>query len=212
MCQGPAASSMWRLRHEKSSAFGSEAKHLLNPVLPGAYPPDTPFLLPLHNLGCDPRLHRNNTEVERTHHVASHSPQQAASYGKFVFRKVVYKHWNGLPHRWPLKQALLRFNTLMLARKSTRTTRNNQRIPPTMPRRGSGPPQPRRIPHVKQVVCVSSGKGGVGKSTISANLAVALSLTSAAAGKKPRVGLLDLDIFGPSVPKLMGWKAWVSQN
>ncbi|GAC93204.1 hypothetical protein PHSY_000767 [Pseudozyma hubeiensis SY62] len=72
-----------------------------------------------------------------------------------------------------------------------------------MPRRGTGPPQPRRIPNVKQVVCVSSGKGGVGKSTISANLAVALSLTDLA-GRKPRVGLLDLDIFGPSVPKLMG--------
>ncbi|CDR88926.1 related to nucleotide-binding protein NBP35 [Sporisorium scitamineum] len=90
--------------------------------------------------------------------------------------------------------------------------RNNQRIPPTMPRRGTGgPPQPRRIPHVKHVVCVSSGKGGVGKSTISANLAVALSLThpsssspSEQLNKKPRVGLLDLDIFGPSVPKLMG--------
>lgn len=91
--------------------------------------------------------------------------------------------------------------------------RNNQRIPPTMPRRGSGPPQPRRIPNVKQVVCVSSGKGGVGKSTISANLAVALSLTnpplrsSAGKSKKPRIGLLDLDIFGPSVPKLMGLEA-----
>ncbi|SPO30582.1 related to nucleotide-binding protein NBP35 [Ustilago trichophora] len=85
--------------------------------------------------------------------------------------------------------------------------RNNQRIPPTMPRRGTGPPQPRRIPNVKQIVCVSSGKGGVGKSTISANLAVALSLvhqSSSSSGKKPRVGLLDLDIFGPSVPKLMG--------
>ncbi|TKY88994.1 hypothetical protein EX895_002235 [Sporisorium graminicola] len=82
-----------------------------------------------------------------------------------------------------------------------------------MPRRGTGgPPQPRRIPHVKHVVCVSSGKGGVGKSTISANLAVALSLThpssmsstSEQVNMKPRVGLLDLDIFGPSVPKLMG--------
>lgn len=86
--------------------------------------------------------------------------------------------------------------------------RNNKRIPPTMPRRGTGgPPQPRRIPNVKQVVCVSSGKGGVGKSTISANLAVALSITDpphSAVGKKPRIGLLDLDIFGPSVPKLMG--------
>lgn len=70
-----------------------------------------------------------------------------------------------------------------------------------MPRRGQGPPQPRPIPHVKNVVCVSSGKGGVGKSTVSANLAVALAQT--AVGQQ-RVGLLDLDIFGPSIPKLMG--------
>ncbi|CCF48336.1 hypothetical protein NDA11_006871 [Ustilago hordei] len=83
--------------------------------------------------------------------------------------------------------------------------RNNQGIPPTMPRRGSGPPQPRRIPNVKHIICVSSGKGGVGKSTISANLAAALSLTQpSSSSRKPRVGLLDLDIFGPSVPKLMG--------
>uniref|UniRef100_V5EYM7 Uncharacterized protein n=2 Tax=Kalmanozyma brasiliensis (strain GHG001) TaxID=1365824 RepID=V5EYM7_KALBG len=73
-----------------------------------------------------------------------------------------------------------------------------------MPRRGTGPPQPRRIPHVKHVVCVSSGKGGVGKSTISTNLAVALSLTRPpSSSTKPRIGLLDLDIFGPSIPKLM---------
>ncbi|SNX86961.1 related to nucleotide-binding protein NBP35 [Melanopsichium pennsylvanicum] len=84
--------------------------------------------------------------------------------------------------------------------------RNNQRIPPTIPRRGAGPPQPRHIPNVKNIVCVSSGKGGVGKSTISTNLAIALSLTNAPSSRrKPqRVGLLDLDIFGPSIPKLMG--------
>ena len=50
----------------------------------------------------------------------------------------------------------------------------------------------------KQIVAVASGKGGVGKSTIAANLAVAL----AKQGKK--VGLLDADIYGPSIPKLMG--------
>ena len=73
--------------------------------------------------------------------------------------------------------------------------------PPTMPRAQRGLPTKRKIPGVKQIVCVASGKGGVGKSTVSANLAVALSQTSP---KKPRIGLLDLDIHGPSVPHLMG--------
>lgn len=60
------------------------------------------------------------------------------------------------------------------------------------------PAPPRDIPWVHAVVAVSSGKGGVGKSTVAANLACAL----AAGGK--RVGLLDADIYGPSVHELMG--------
>jgi ATP-binding protein involved in chromosome partitioning len=54
------------------------------------------------------------------------------------------------------------------------------------------------IPQVKNTVAVASGKGGVGKSTVAANLAVALSLTGA------KVGLMDTDVYGPSVPILMG--------
>lgn len=58
--------------------------------------------------------------------------------------------------------------------------------------------KPPVLPAVKNIVAISSGKGGVGKSTVAANLAVAL----AADGYK--VGLLDADIFGPSIPKMFG--------
>ncbi len=56
------------------------------------------------------------------------------------------------------------------------------------------------VPGVKHIVAVASGKGGVGKSTVAVNLALGL----VAEGK--RVGLLDADIYGPSVPRMMGIK------
>ncbi|HVS73752.1 MAG TPA: Mrp/NBP35 family ATP-binding protein [Phycisphaerae bacterium] len=57
--------------------------------------------------------------------------------------------------------------------------------------------QPKSLPNVKNIIAVGAGKGGVGKSTIAVNLAVGLSL----AGKK--VGLLDGDIYGPSIPTML---------
>lgn len=65
---------------------------------------------------------------------------------------------------------------------------------------GHAKPQagPQAIPGVRHILAIGSGKGGVGKSTVTSNLAVAL----ARAGRK--VGLLDADIYGPSQPRMMG--------
>jgi ATP-binding protein involved in chromosome partitioning len=59
-------------------------------------------------------------------------------------------------------------------------------------------PTPKPYPHLGHVIAVSSGKGGVGKSTVATNLAVALAQRGA------RVGLMDADVYGPNVPRMMG--------
>jgi ATP-binding protein involved in chromosome partitioning len=62
-------------------------------------------------------------------------------------------------------------------------------------------PQPVSYPHLGRIIAVSSGKGGVGKSTVCTNLAVAL------AQKGLRVGVLDADIYGPNIPRMLGVNA-----
>lgn len=62
----------------------------------------------------------------------------------------------------------------------------------------NSPQRPEILPNVKHIVAVASGKGGVGKTTVSVNLAVSLAKQGAA------VGLLDADIYGPNVPLMMG--------
>jgi len=69
---------------------------------------------------------------------------------------------------------------------------------PGQPPPGAGMPKPQNVPGVKRIVAVASGKGGVGKSTMSVNLACALRHLGAS------VGLLDCDIYGPSIPLMMG--------
>jgi ATP-binding protein involved in chromosome partitioning len=58
--------------------------------------------------------------------------------------------------------------------------------------------KPRDYPNLGRVIAVSSGKGGVGKSTVATNIAVALTRRGA------RVGLMDADVYGPNVPRMMG--------
>jgi ATP-binding protein involved in chromosome partitioning len=75
--------------------------------------------------------------------------------------------------------------------------------PPDLKAGGHGhahakPKGPEKIPGVAHILAIASGKGGVGKSTVSANLATAL----AAEGR--RVGLLDADVYGPSQPRMLG--------
>src|SRR5712671_3559548 len=62
-------------------------------------------------------------------------------------------------------------------------------------------PTPVAYPHLGNIIAISSGKGGVGKSTVATNLAVALAQQGA------RVGLMDADIYGPNIPRMMGINA-----
>lgn len=78
-------------------------------------------------------------------------------------------------------------------------TGHSVKAPPDLkPSRPSEPKGPEKVPGIDHLIAIASGKGGVGKSTVSANLACAL----AAEGR--RVGLLDADVYGPSQPRMLG--------
>ncbi len=70
--------------------------------------------------------------------------------------------------------------------------------PDLKPQRAAEAKGPQKVPGVDRIIAIASGKGGVGKSTVSANLACAL------AQQGRRVGLLDADVYGPSQPRMLG--------
>jgi ATP-binding protein involved in chromosome partitioning len=94
----------------------------------------------------------------------------------------------------PLKETIERDVNAALATLGARSIKLN------MTANTRGPSQPRSdvLPQVKNVVAIGAGKGGVGKSTISVNMAVGLAREGA------RVGLMDGDIYGPSMPTMLG--------
>jgi len=85
---------------------------------------------------------------------------------------------------------------------ATRPAASSKRALPVMEQRPPAPrpsaPTPVAYPNLGTIIAVSSGKGGVGKTTVATNLAVALVAQGA------RVGLMDADIYGPNVPRMMG--------
>ncbi|MEY8829967.1 Mrp/NBP35 family ATP-binding protein [Sedimentitalea sp. XS_ASV28] len=82
---------------------------------------------------------------------------------------------------------------------SAMMTAHSDKAPPDLkPAKPAEPKGPQKVPGVDRIIAIASGKGGVGKSTVSANLACAL----AAEGR--RVGLLDADVYGPSQPRMLG--------
>ncbi|MEK9772219.1 MAG: Mrp/NBP35 family ATP-binding protein [Opitutae bacterium] len=72
------------------------------------------------------------------------------------------------------------------------------------PRKGQTQQESENLSKVKRIIAVASGKGGVGKSTLSVNLSCALARMKSTGGEPLKIGLMDCDLYGPSVPLLIG--------
>ncbi|WP_372885363.1 P-loop NTPase, partial [Shimia sp.] len=123
-----------------------------------------------------------NTEGSTVRFVLEIAPQQAAAYTPLKEQAEA------------LVSALDGVDTVSVV-----MTGHSDKTPPDLkPSRPAEPKGPQQIPGVARVIAVASGKGGVGKSTVSANLACALAQSGL------RVGLLDADVYGPSQPRMLG--------
>lgn len=110
-------------------------------------------------------------------------------------RKAAESAVSGLPG---VSQVLVGLTADKAPSSAAAQARQQAQRPAPGPAPGGPTPKAAGVPGVKQIIAVASGKGGVGKSTTTANLSVAL----ATLGLK--VGVLDADIYGPSVPKIFG--------
>ena len=120
---------------------------------------------------------------------------------RFVIEAATPDEARALADAQALAEARLRALPGVTSVQVVMTAHGPKAPPPSLKIGGHPTPQqggPQRISGIDRIIAVASGKGGVGKSTVASNLAVAL----ARAGR--RVGLLDADIYGPSQPKMMG--------
>ena len=120
---------------------------------------------------------------------------------RFVIEAATADEARNLSAAQPVMEAALRAMAGVDAVQIVLTAHGQAAKPPSLKIGQHPTPQqggPARISGVDRIIAIASGKGGVGKSTVSSNLAVAL------ARQGRRVGLLDADIYGPSQPRMMG--------